>query len=52
METLGPGKNHSNSNQYTKLEFPIFNGDELNEWIYKAEQVFEVDVAMEASKVI
>ena len=37
--------------RYTKLEFPRFNGDGLTEWLYKAEQFFEIDHTLEAAKV-
>lgn len=38
-------------NHYAKLEFPKFKGDDVADWIFKAEQFFELDNTPEASKV-
>lgn len=50
-ENLGSSVNSCNIGHYTKLEFPVFNGDNLTEWLYKAEKFFEIDTTTEAIKV-
>lgn len=34
-----------------RLEFPKYNADKLNEWLYKSNQYFEYDQTIEETKV-
>lgn len=36
---------------YTKLEFPMFNGDGLNDWFHKVEKFFQTDHTLETTKI-
>lgn len=36
---------------YTKVEFHSFDGHKVKEWVYKAEQFFDVDQTVEGAKV-
>ena len=50
-EILGPCWNSSNTSDYTKLDFPRFDGSGLHERLYKVEQSFDIDHTLELNKV-
>ena len=39
------------STRQSKVDFPHFNGDDLNGWLYRCQQFFEVDGTPEEAKV-
>lgn len=46
-----PWGNRVEPPKLTRLEFPNFNGDKLDEWLYHCEQYFEYDETAEGMKV-
>nr|XP_043625503.1 uncharacterized protein LOC122596923 [Erigeron canadensis] len=42
---------HLTTNKLTKLEFPRFDDDDVDEWLYKCEHFFTIDTTLESSKV-
>lgn len=38
------------SSRLTKVEFPKFGGDDLNSWLYRVEQFFELDKVPDETK--
>jgi len=45
--------NHGGNNmsRLSRIDFPKFEGDDVQGWIYKCEQFFEVDAVLESRKV-
>ena len=43
--------NSCNFRYITKLEFPKFNGDDVDEWLFKVEQIFLLDKTPEQSRI-
>ncbi|CAA7034449.1 unnamed protein product [Microthlaspi erraticum] len=43
--------NYAGVTRLAKLDFPRFNGDKLTEWLFKAEQFFEIDHTPDEIKV-
>nr|XP_043620521.1 uncharacterized protein LOC122592345 [Erigeron canadensis] len=40
-----------NHNRFTKIEFPKFEGDNVEDWIYKCEHFYTIDATPETSKI-
>ena len=51
MGILGSGLGVNGNNHHAKLEFPHIDGLNLNIWMYKAEQFFDLDHTQEGNKV-
>ena len=47
----GAVRNQYFSTRQTKVDFPRFNGEDLNGWIYRCQQFFDVDGTPPESKV-
>lgn len=47
----GQGNPSNSGTRYSRVDFPIFNGDDLKGWVYRCEQFFYVDGTSEDNKV-
>jgi len=49
VDTGNPGGN--NFSRLSRIDFPKFEGDDVQGWVYKCEQFFELDAITEGKKV-